>query len=444
MEFAGIGSIPIVSGIRYAAPSQVYVAMIETANNRLKQNPAWFGDVGMLIVDECHRGEHKKIYEYFPEAKIVGFTATPISSSKKDPLNNYFDDIVSTISIEKLIAQGALTPNRTYHIKNINRKALKVDSKGEFNTKMMGDAFSSGKHIQNTVDAYEKFAKGTKAIVFNCNIEHSQLVHEEFLSRGYPSRNFDSKKNKNIRPELMQWFKNTPGAILNNIDIFTTGVDETSIETIMMNRSTLSKTLWIQCGGRGSRLHPGKKFFTIIDMGGNAKAHCDWNYPHDWNYIFHNPDKPRESDGIVPQKECEGCEALIPAQARVCPFCGYIHERTVDYDSGIPEFELVTTNAHAINVQEVISLALGHNDYHALHNIKGRIVADARRRSDKITTEQVYSLLSAYHEKVQEWCRAKKKNFDQWHKDTTAKWFFAEINRQFGWEQPQLSLDIAI
>lgn len=445
-EFAGIVAHPIVAGVRYAPPSQVYVAMVETANNRLKNNPKWFGDVGMLIVDECHLGNHKKLYEYFPQDLIIGFTATPISSSKKDPLNNYFDDIISAIDIPDLIEQGALTPNRTYHIKNINRKALSIKG-GEFDNKVMGTAFSSGKHVQNTVDAYEKFGKNTKAVVFNCNIEHSKLVTQAFVDRGYNARHFDGMTNKKIRAEALEWLHNTPDAILNNVGVLTTGFDEKSIETIIINRSTMSLPLWLQMTGRGSRLWPGKQYFTIIDLGSNAITHGDWCAPRDWVDLFHNPERPRtDKEGIVPQKECPGCEALVPAQATTCPFCGFDMTRTVQYDKGIPEFELVTKNIRTIDVHAIIeqSFARSDNAYYPLHVIKGSIVAEARRKSDKITTEQVYTLLAAFHEKVQEWCKEKKKNYDQWHKDTTAKWLFEEIKRQFGWEPATLTLDIAI
>lgn len=444
-DWYGIVAQPIVSGVRYAPSAQVYVSMVETANNRLKTNPRWFGDVGTMIVDECHRGEHKKLYGYFPDQNIFGFSATPISSSKKDPLNNYFEDIVTTIDIPELIEQKALTPNRTYHIKNINREKLSKlgMSNGDFDNKKMGAVFSTGKHVQNTVDAYEKFSKGTKAIVFNCNREHNELVYQEFTRRGYPCMHYDSKMDKSLRKVVLDWYAATTGAILCNVDIFTTGFDDPSVQTIIVNRSTMSVALWLQMTGRGSRLFLGKQFFTIIDMGGNALSHGDWCAPRDWTYLFHNPDAPsKDKEGIIPQKECIQCEALIPTQAKICPFCGADNSKTLLYDDGIPEFELVTTGIKNINVERIVVDSLGRNDYYALHNIKGQIVSDARRRSATITTEQVYELLSAYHSKVQEWCKIKGKNFDQWHKDTTANWLFDEIENKFGWAKPKLSLAI--
>lgn len=66
--------------------AQVYVAMVETLNNRLKKDPGMFSDVGLIIMDEAHVANHLKILTYFPNAFILGFTATPISASKKNPI----------------------------------------------------------------------------------------------------------------------------------------------------------------------------------------------------------------------------------------------------------------------------------------------------------------------------------------------------------------------
>jgi len=60
--------------------ANVYVGMIETVYKRIEKEPCYLSNVGMLIVDECHIGNFKKIYDYFPGTLIVGFSATPESS----------------------------------------------------------------------------------------------------------------------------------------------------------------------------------------------------------------------------------------------------------------------------------------------------------------------------------------------------------------------------
>jgi superfamily II DNA or RNA helicase len=145
----------------------------------------------------------------------------------------------------------------------------------------------------------------TKTIIFNCNIDHSKKVNEAFGAFGYPSRHLDGEVDEHARRATLLWFKNTPGAILNNIGVLTTGFDEPSLQTVIVNKSTMSLPLWLQMTGRGARPFPEKQFFTIIDMGGNALTHGDWSDSRDWSYEFQNPDKPK--NGEAPTKVCVGC-----------------------------------------------------------------------------------------------------------------------------------------
>lgn len=446
-EWNGIIAEPVVAGMKYRNPNaQVYVTMVETAKNRLKKNPRWFGDIGLLIIDEAHLANHNPLHQYFTDEQtlIVGFTATPISSSKRDPLKNHYEDIVCAIDIPDLIAQGALCGNKTYHIKNgVKRDNLKIKN-GEFDNAAMGFEFSKGKNVENCVKAYEDKAKGTKAIVFNCNVAHSKLVTDAFVAAGYDARHLDGTIGKVERAEILNWFENTPGAILNNIDILTTGADFPSIETVIMNRSTKSLPLWLQACGRGSRPNPGKPFFTILDLGGNALEHGDWSSRRDWAYLFHNPPKPGKGDGVAPVKECVNteCGCIITAQTFTCPFCGADQPRKeVEYDTKAVELELLSESVQVPKIVERVE-SHGYNPYAALHEAKALIVKQAKAQSHEMNETRAYNLLGIYQMKVQEWCKVMGKPYNEWHKRTTGEWFFEELKKQMGYELPELKLAI--
>ena len=88
----------------------------------------------------------------------------------------------------------------------------------------------------------------------------------------------------------MAWFKKTPDAILTSVGILTTGFDEPTVETIILNRATKSLTLYYQMIGRGSRKLPGKDEFTVIDLGNNAARFGLWSEPVNWQHIFKSPE----------------------------------------------------------------------------------------------------------------------------------------------------------
>jgi superfamily II DNA or RNA helicase len=440
---------PVTADTTYLPNVLVYVAMVETANNRLKKNPQYFGNVGLVIIDECHIGNFTKIYQYFPDSLKIGFTATPIAASKKDPLKNHYDDIVVGIDIPALIdlwktdnTQG-LVANRTYNIVNVERKDLRIKN-GEFDESEMGTVYSSSKHIQNCVAAYQKLALGEKTIIFNCNIAHSKKVNDAFLAFGYNSRHLDGETDPRERKKILQWFNETPDAILNNVAVLTAGFDCPSIINVIPNFSTLSLSKWLQVTGRGARPFPGKSLFRIIDLGGNAMYHGDWCEPRDWKDIFFNPEKPSKG-GEAPVKECKGCGVLIHLSQKTCPHCGADNSPRVKYDDSAVSFEQVKGRSGPyIDVQYLIQdYAVKKNkegqpykDIAVLHEIKRQIINHAKRtwKLRRLDEKTAQHLVDLYQGRVKEWCNIKLKIYDHWLQRNSREWMMAEFKRVWNYE----------
>jgi len=143
--------------------------------------------------------------------------------------------------------------------------------------------------------AYEEVAVGTKTLIFNSGIETSLRVEETFKKRGYKIRHLDSTFSDKDRKDVLLWFKKTPGAILTSVGILTTGFDEPTVETIIINRATRSLTLYHQMIGRGSRKLPNKSYFKIIDLGNNVRRFGYWQDYINWQDAFRFPDRFLES-----------------------------------------------------------------------------------------------------------------------------------------------------
>src|SRR5690606_34679807 len=83
-EWCGI----LDSNTRYLRSNcNVYAGMIETAYNRLKRVPNYFGDnIGLVVIDECHISTFDKIFQYFRNSLKLGLSATPMRMGKKNSL----------------------------------------------------------------------------------------------------------------------------------------------------------------------------------------------------------------------------------------------------------------------------------------------------------------------------------------------------------------------
>lgn len=427
-------SHPVKAGTRWIPDTQIYCGMVESAYKRLSRMPP----VDLVIIDECHLNLFGKIHERFEDALIIGFTATPLSANKRKPLNDLYNDIVCGPQIAELIKAGALCQNMTIAPKEVvNRAELAVKSTGEFDEQGMATSFKRAKYIKSCLTAYEQHARGTKTLIFNVNIEHSKAVMQAFVDAGYNAQHLDGTETNYQRAAILQWFHDTPDAILCNVAVLTAGFDEPSIETVIINRATNSMPLWLQMTGRGSRPHPGKTFFRIIDMGGNAITLGDWNADRDWKDIFLNPPKPGKG-GVAPCKSCPDCDAIVPSGTGKCPYCGHLWDHPEDdtLEEDLREFVVVT---RGIDVQKMIEANAEKKQYYTFFQI-GRKVAEklkARLSGRALTEQDVRVALRECLALSEQWCRANSRPLNGWHRERATETLYKELRERCGWQSTE-------
>jgi len=271
-----------------------FVAMVETLNNRLNDKDMSFKNVGLVIVDEAHYNSFRKLFKFFENCFMLGVTATPLSSNINLPMNEIYNELIVGSPITKLVEDGYLSRATTYSYQ-VGLGTLKVGINGDYTVKSSEMLYSNDLMQRKLLIAYEERAKNKKTLIFNNGINTSIQVYYTFKEAGYPIRHIDSKISKSDRKAILAWFKETPGAILTSVGILTTGFDEPTIQTIIINRATKSPTLYYQMIGRGSRVLPNKKTFDVIDLGNNAARFGLWEAELDWQVVFRSPNFYLES-----------------------------------------------------------------------------------------------------------------------------------------------------
>ena len=265
-----------------------FVAMVETLNNRLNDGMLDISDVGLVIIDEAHYNSFTKLFKFFEKSFLLGVTATPLSSNKELPMKDNYQELITGETIENLIENEFLARAETYAY-DMGLTSLEVGSNGDYTVKSSEDLYSSQLMLQKTVDAYKKHSLGKKALIFNNGINTSISVYYAFKEAGLPIMHLDNTATKKQRKQILEWFHETPDAILTSVSILTTGFDEPTIDTIILNRATKSLTLYYQMVGRGSRILNNKSKFSIIDLGNNLYRFGPWGDNLDWQLIFKSP-----------------------------------------------------------------------------------------------------------------------------------------------------------
>ncbi|MFS4468286.1 DEAD/DEAH box helicase [Maribacter sp. 2210JD10-5] len=265
-----------------------FVAMVETLNNRLNDDKLDISDVGLVIVDEAHYNSFTKLFKFFEKSFILGVTATPLSSNKDLPMNDNYDELIPGESIENLIENEFLAKAEVFQY-DMGLTSLEVGSNGDYTVKSSTDLYTSPAMLNKLLEAYRKHAENKKTLIFNNGIETSIQVYYTFKNAGLPVMHLDNSATKKQRRQILNWFKETPNAILTSVSILTTGFDEPTIDTIILNRATKSLTLYYQMIGRGSRILNNKSKFTVVDLGNNLYRFGPWGADLDWQSIFRSP-----------------------------------------------------------------------------------------------------------------------------------------------------------
>lgn len=266
-----------------------FVAMVETLKNRINDEKLHLDNIGLVIIDEAHYNSFRKLLSSFKNAFILGVTATPLSSNIKLPMNENYDELIVGDTISSLIENGFLAKAITYSY-DVGLTSLKVGINGDYTVKSSDDLYSNMAMQEKLLHAYTEKSLGKKTLIFNNGINTSLYVYETFRAAGLPIRHLDNTSNPEDRKDILAWFKKTPDAILTSVGILTTGFDEPTVESIILNRATKSLTLYYQMIGRGSRRLPHKKTFDVIDLGNNAARFGLWSEPVDWQHIFKSPE----------------------------------------------------------------------------------------------------------------------------------------------------------
>jgi superfamily II DNA or RNA helicase/predicted nucleic acid-binding Zn ribbon protein len=296
------------------------ILMVETLNNQIKRGVVDLSSYDLLVIDEAHIGNFRKILEGF-DGFVIGATATPVS---KPPMAQSYGRLINSVGIGELIAQGYLCNPITYAMHPVDTSKI-ATRMGEFTAQGLDDAFNRPKVYEGVVQEFVKRWKDKKAIVFCVNIEASINTADSFAREVGADRVYcvHSKQSACERADLIEEFMVSKYGILVNCGIATTGFDCPDIEVVVVNRATKSVALWLQMVGRGSRPTASKKEFTILDFGENVHRLGFWQEARDWGKAFAGMEN-KKGEGVAPVKDCPCCGAVLYASARFCDFCGEV------------------------------------------------------------------------------------------------------------------------
>ena len=315
--------------------SEIIIASIQTITSRLRKGD--FEPFDIVLIDEGHRiparnkpSAYKAFIEYTgnisPKRKVIAFTATPYQlghgymygTACKPGNVNWFENLAYSLPMDHLIEDGYLVPYRIKQAMDIGPELRGVPIVGgEYKNDALGDIMC--RFVDTTVYVHKEYGEGRQHCVMFCaNITHAIKAAEAFNRSGVRAAAVHSKLSDTEKKDIFERFSSGEIKVLSSVDMLIEGWDETAIDLILMMRPTKSPSIYVQQGGRGLRLHPGKKDLLILDCADNVRNH---GFLSDPLVIVPGVGK---SGTEAPVKLCPECDFAMHLSASECKECGYV------------------------------------------------------------------------------------------------------------------------
>lgn len=249
----------------------IQVGSVPTMHRRMNK---WADkDFDVIIVDEAHHvkaDSYKTILKEYPNAKVLGVTATPYRLNGAG-FRDIFQDLILSDSVSTFIKNGYLSNYDYYSIppdSSVQKQIegiTEFDLNGDYRESAMMRVMDTDRLRARIVDTYLRYAKGKKGIIYTINQLHNQNVCAQFIANGIAAKAIDSRTKPEIRKEIVEDFRNGKFQILCNVNIFSEGFDCPDLEFVQLARPTKSLSMFLQQIGRGLRTAEDKEKVIFLD-----------------------------------------------------------------------------------------------------------------------------------------------------------------------------------
>jgi superfamily II DNA or RNA helicase len=225
-----------------------------------------------LIIDEAHHARaetYGRVLKYFNTRFILGLTATPDRADGQSVLE-LFRDCAHRLSLREAVERGELVPIRCVRVRtNVDLSRVRYNQV-QYNRKDLEETILVPGRDQLILDTYLEHVRGRKGVVFCVNVRHGEELAERFRKSGVAARSVSGRLPAAERQRYLQEYREGKLQVLCACDILNEGWDCPDVEVLLMARPTLSRVIYLQQLGRGTRKAPGKECLTVFDFVDNA------------------------------------------------------------------------------------------------------------------------------------------------------------------------------
>ena len=262
-----------------------------------------FYEPTLIAFDEAHlipKTVYDKLLERWPDARLIGLTATPVSNDDLT-LKKYFNQFVPSWSIKRLVVAGWMKDIDYVDEGLDNRKLGKLaaltgaDECGDFDANEVAGILDTSAEVERLYRSYQKHADGRRGIVCAINDQHAQHIAECYQRHGVKAAvclDLNTQEGK----QQVENLRNGNLKVLVEVKQFSDGFRCPEIEFVQLACPTRLLATYlhqVECGMRIERMgteHNGSALhhdtLIVIDHVGAKEAFGLPTDDRNWNALF--------------------------------------------------------------------------------------------------------------------------------------------------------------
>lgn len=289
-------------------------------------------DANLILVDEAHQeahGRYATLRSFYPDAKTVGFTATPLGPDGRSLTPSAYEILVEGPKNSELIAQNHLLPTVVHAPSEPNIEGVRIVKGQEYNQNQLGRAVQECTVFADVFEHWQRLAADRTTVCFVPGIPFGRdLVRQfNFLLGDGTAHLIEAKTKPAERLDILGKVESGESKIVVSVDIVKEGWDCPVVSCVVdLQPNSQLRSYW-QKVGRSKRPYGSQQNALYLDFAGNY-----WKFPHpDEDPIWPEGDetsqeaieRSRKSSESNQPVMCPKCSHVRTA-GPTCPNCGYV------------------------------------------------------------------------------------------------------------------------
>ena len=187
------------------------------------------------------------------------------------------------MDLKTAVERGVLVSIRCIRVKtNIDLTDVRINGI-KYNSQDLESKLFIPERNQLIVDTYLKYVNGKKTVIFCASVDHAAEIAKLLRDSGVKAEAVSGRDRVEVREKILKDYETGSTNVLCACDLLNEGWDSPHTTVLFMARPTMSKTIYLQQLGRGTRRCPGKEDLLVVDFVDNANM---FNMPYSLHRVL--------------------------------------------------------------------------------------------------------------------------------------------------------------